>query len=127
MVKDINSCIGVTTLCSEKIEVPTTMEELERLKKQLAELERDLEWRIPDVQGEEAKLQELLTLAKDDPMVDVATQATIVRVLKGVLEDKMALKESLEKRIKQFEAELGAAAPRAKAKKGKAKHVETIR
>jgi hypothetical protein len=127
MVKDINSCIGVTTLCSEKMENTTTMQELERLKKQLAELERDLEWRIPDVQGEDAKLEELIARADGDPYVDVATQATIVRVLKDVLQDKINEAETLKKRIKELEDQLGLLGAAAPKKKRKAKHVETIR
>jgi hypothetical protein len=124
---NINYCIGVISLCSENVEAPEGNEELQKLKQQYIEVLHDLEWRIPDVAQEEETLKGLMAKAKDDPMVDVATQATIVRVLKGVLEDKIALKEALEKRIKQLEAQYAPVKPSAPAKKRKAKHVKTIR
>jgi hypothetical protein len=126
MVKHIRIRIGVTSLCSEKGEALTPQEELQGIRQRLEELRKDLEWRMPDVAGEEAKLQELLTLAKDDPMVDVATQATIVRVLKDVLQDKIDEAERLENRAKELESQLDQSGSTAPKKKRKPQHVKTI-
>jgi len=75
------------------------MAEFDAVAKQLDEVLKDLEWRKPDVEEEEAKLSYLRKLAKEDPNVDVASQAISVRVLREVLDDKIQLAEALEQRM----------------------------
>ena len=106
------------------------MEEFNAVTKQLDEVLKDLEWRKPDVEEEEAKLSYLRKLAKEDPDVDVASQAIAVRVLRGVLDDKIAEAERLEQRMLELKAQIEAAEreiPRKgkRGKRGKALHKET--
>jgi RNA polymerase-binding transcription factor DksA len=80
-----------------------TREDLEKrfeeLVKKREELQKDLEWRIPDVENEVSKLRALEKAAKRGEPVDVGVQQTIVDVLSGVLEDKKA-------ELKRVEAEI---------------------
>ena len=92
-------CKGVTELCSEVAEYEALLEEFERTAKELEETLKDLEWRKPDVEAEEATLKELRRQAKTDPTVDVASQAIVVRVLRDVLNDKLAEADALEQRL----------------------------
>jgi RNA polymerase-binding transcription factor DksA len=67
--------------------------------KKREELQKDLEWRIPDVENEVSKLRALEKAAKRGEPVDVGVQATIVEVLSGVLKDK-------QEELKRVEAEI---------------------
>jgi len=93
-------------LCGESLEIDTLLTEFQAVAQQLDEVLKDLEWRKPDVEGEEAKLRALRKAALKDPGVDVATQAIVVRVLRGVLNDKIAEADRLEKRMKEIQAEI---------------------
>jgi len=97
------------------------MEEFNAVCRQLDEVLKDLEWRKPDVEGEEATLRDLEARAKKDPGVDVASQVIVVRVLRSVLDDKIAEAEQLEQQMLQLQAQIeGSAAPAPKkGKRGK--------
>jgi len=127
MIKEILFCIGVTELCSEDLEMEGLLKEFQDVTQKLDEVLKDLEWRKPDVEAEEAKLKYLLNRAKKDPGVDVATQAVVVRVLRGVLNDKIAEADRLEKRMNELTAALEArqapaATPEEVKESGKALH-----
>lgn len=96
-----------------KVESDALLIEFEAVAKALDEVLKDIEWRKPDVEGEEATLKDLRAKAKKDPNVDVASQAIVVRVLRGVLDDKIAEADRLEKRLneikEQVETQAGAA------------------
>jgi len=76
--------------------------EVEAVAAALDAVLKDLEWRKPDVEEEEAKLADLERAAKKDPGVDVASQAIVVRVLRGVLEDKIAEAHRLSDRLEDL-------------------------
>jgi len=106
-------------LCSENVEIDTLLAEFEAVTQQLDEVLKDLEWRKPDVEAEEAKLKQLIELEKKGGCHDVVSQAIVVRVLRGVLNDKIAEAERLEKRMNELEKEIKArTAPAAKPEKG---------
>jgi len=101
--------------------------EFQGLVQQFDEVLKDLEWRKPDVEAEEAKLRDLMARARKDPMVDAASQAIVVRVLRGVLDDKIAEAERLEARITELEKQIRArtapaAKPGKRGKRGEALH-----
>jgi len=126
-LKGIRIRIGVTKLYSEDPELEKMITEFQGLVQQFDDVLKDLEWRKPDVEAEEAKLKDLMARVKKDPMVDAASQAIVVRVLRGVLDDKIAEAERLEARIteleKQIRARQGAAAkPGKRGKRGEALH-----
>jgi len=108
-------------LCAANPKLDELMTEFDAVCRQLDEVLKDLEWRKPDVEGEEATLRNLQARAKKDPGVDVASQAIVVRVLRSVLDDKIAEAERLEQRMLQLKAQIeGAAAPAPqKGKRGK--------
>jgi len=123
-------CNGVTELCNGIVDFEKLMEEFNAVAKQLDEVLKDLEWRKPDVEAEEAKLADLVKAAKHNPNVDVASQAIAVRVLRGVLDDKIAEAERLEKRMLELKAQIEAVEreiPRKgkRGKRGKTLHKET--
>jgi len=116
-------------LCNGIVDFEKLMEEFNAVTKQLDEVLKDLEWRKPDVEEEEAKLSYLRKLAKEDPDVDVASQAIAVRVLRGVLDDKIAEAERLEQRMLELKAQIEStesvlAQPKKRGKRGKALHKE---
>ena len=80
--------------------------EFQAVAKELAAVLKDLEWRKPDVEEEEALLRKLRKAQKKDPNVDVASQAIVVRVLREVLDDKIALADKLEKRMLALKGQL---------------------
>ena len=80
--------------------------EFRTVAQQLDEVLKDLEWRKPDVEDEEKKLRALRKKALKDPGVDVATHATVVRVLRAVLNDKIKEADRLEKRMLELKAEI---------------------
>jgi len=90
---------GVTKLCAASEKLAELTEEFEAVAKELNLVLDDLKWRKPDVEGEELKLRKLRRQAKQDPGVDVASQQIVVRVLRAVLDDKIALADGLEKRM----------------------------
>jgi len=90
---------GVTKLCAASEKLAELMVEFEAVAKELDEVLEDLKWRKPDVEAEELKLRKLRRQAKNDPMVNVAVQAETVRVLRAILDDKIALADALEKRM----------------------------
>jgi len=105
-------------LCAANPKLDKLMTEFNAVTKQLYEVLKDLEWRKPDVEEEEAKLSYLRKLAKEDPDVDVASQAIAVRVLRSVLDDQIAEAERLEQRMLQLKAQIeGSAAPAPKKEK----------
>jgi len=117
-------------LCNGIPDKKKLLDELDAVLQQLDEVLKDLEWRKPDVEEEEAKLSYLRKLAKEDPDVDVASQAIAVRVLRGVLDDKIAEAERLEKRMLELKARIEAQEapsqkPGKRGKRGKALHKET--
>jgi len=93
-------------MSTSNAEYNALMAEFESVCAQLDEVLKDLEWRKPDVEAEEAKLEALREQAKTDPDVDVGTQVVVVRVLRGVLDDKIAEADRLEKRMQEIQAEL---------------------
>jgi len=95
-------------LCNGIPDKKKLLDELDAVLQQLDEVLKDLEWRKPDVEEEEAKLSYLRKLAKEDPDVDVASQAIAVRVLRGVLDDKIAEAERLEQRMLELKAKIEA-------------------
>jgi len=109
-------------LCSENVEIDTLVMEFQAVAKQLDEVLKDLEWRKPDVEREEALLRKLRAAAKEDPGVDVASQAIVVRVGRAILNDKIAEAERLEKRMLELQAQLekaeGERAPMEEAEEG---------
>lgn len=82
------------------------MAEFQTVAAQLDEVLKDLEWRKPDVEGEEAKLKALKKAVLKDPNVDVASQAIVVRVGRSILNDKLAEADRLEKRMLELKAQL---------------------
>jgi len=86
-------------LCAASEKLAELMVEFEAVAKELDEVLEDLKWRKPDVEAEELKLRKLRRQAKNDPMVNVAVQAETVRVLRAILDDKIALADALEKRM----------------------------
>jgi len=82
------------------------MAEFEEVAGALDAVLKDLEWRKPDVEEEEAKLEQLREQAKTDQDLDVGTQAVVVRVLRGVLDDKIAEANRLEARMLELKAAL---------------------
>lgn len=93
-------------MCSEVVDPDELLTEFQDVAKQLNEVLEDLKWRKPDVEEEEAKLRDLRKAAKKDSGVDVASQAVAVRVLRAVLDDKIALANKLEKRMNKLKAQL---------------------
>lgn len=91
---------------SENPETDELLTEFQTVAQQLDEVLKDLEWRKPDVEEEEKKLRELKRKALKDPGVDVASQAIVVRVGREILNDKIAEANSLEKRMKEIQAQL---------------------
>ena len=113
---------------SSRIETQNKLlEEFEAVTKELDEVLKDLEWRKPDVENEEAKLAELKIQAKKDPGVDVASQAIIVRVLRDVLDDKIQLAEALEQRMLILRDQLEALESEEAVPEGMTKRGEAIR
>ena len=98
--------IGVTELCSETVETDTLLTEFQDVAQQLDEILKDLEWRKPDVEREEALLRDLRKKAMKDPGVDVASQAIVVRVGRAILNDRIKLAKDLEKRMLEIQAQL---------------------
>ena len=82
------------------------VEEFRVVCQDLDEVLKDLEWRKPDVEGEEAKLKKLRKEALKDPNVDVASQAIVVRVGRSILDDKIAEANKLEKRMNKLKAQI---------------------
>jgi uncharacterized coiled-coil protein SlyX len=99
---------GVTELSDEKTEYDRLMEEFQATLKAFKEVLEDLEWRKPDVEGEELKLKQLMDQAKMDPGVDVASQRIVVRVLRDILDEKLRLADALENRITILRGQLEA-------------------
>lgn len=95
-------------MCSETPDPAAILDEFQTVAKQLEAVLKDIEWRKPDVEAEEAKLRDLIERAKTDPMVDAASQAIVVRVLRGVLNDKIAEVDRLEKRMLDLKGQLEA-------------------
>jgi len=93
-------------LCSKIVEIDTLLADFQVVTRQLEEILNDLEWRKPDVEEEEAKLKEMRKQAKTDPSVNVGIQAEIVRVLRSILNDKIAEAERLEKRMLELKAQI---------------------
>jgi len=93
-------------LCNGNVEIDTLLTEFQAVTQQLDELLKDLEWRKPDVEAEEAKLKELRKEAKTNPNVNVGIQAEIVRVLRGILNDKIKEADRLEKRMLELKAQI---------------------
>lgn len=93
-------------MCSDIPEVDKLTLEFQDVALQLDAVLKDLEWRKPDVEGEEAKLRQLRKKALKDPSVDVASQAIVVRVGRSILDDKIAEANRLEKRMKEIQAQL---------------------
>jgi len=89
-------------LCSQGPEEDPLVTEFEAVAAALDAVLKDLDWRKPDVEEEEAKLAELRKAAKENPGVDVASQEIVVRVLLGVLEDKMAEANRLSDRLEDL-------------------------
>ena len=84
---------------NEDAKLEALIEEFRAVANALKEVLEDLEWRKPDVEAEEGKLAQLIEQAKTDPLVDVASQAIVVRVLREVLDDKLAEAEALEQKM----------------------------
>jgi len=80
--------------------------EFQAVAKELEEILKDLKWRKPDVEEEEAKLRELRKEAKTNPAVNVGIQAEIVRVLRSILNDKIKEADRLEKRMLELQAQI---------------------
>ena len=95
-------------MCNEVVDPEALFKEFEQVTNQLKELLDDLEWRKPDVESEEAKLKELQKAAKEDPSVDFASQAIVVRVLRSVLDDKIVEAKRLEKRMLELKTQIEA-------------------
>ena len=114
-------------MCSEVAEYEALLEKFERTAKELEETLKDLEWRKPDVEAEEATLKELRRQAKTDPTVDVVSQAIVVRVLRDVLNDKLAEAERLERCMVELKAQLEALIETASSEGEVADSGETIR
>ena len=114
-------------MCSEVAKLQALMEEFEAAAKALEEVLKDLEWRKPDVKEEEATLKELWRQAKTDPTVDVASQAIVVRVLRAILDDKLAEAERLERCMVELKAQLEALIETASSEGEVADSGETIR
>jgi len=117
-------------LCGEVVDLEKLMEQFNAVCRQLDEVLKDLEWRKPDVEGEEATLRDLMARAKKDPGVDVASQVIVVRVLRSVLDDKIAEAERLEKRMLELKDQIEAQGapsqkPGKRGKRGKTLHQET--
>ena len=93
-------------MCSEIVDSDELLDEFQAVVAQLNAVLKDLEWRKPDVEGEEKLLRKLKDQAKKDPNVDVASQAIVVRVLREVLDDKIALADKLEKRMLKLKGQL---------------------
>ena len=91
---------------NENPEVDTLLSEFQAVTQQLDEVLKDLEWRKPDVEHEEATLKALRKKALKDPGVDVASQAIVVRVGRAILNDKIAEAKRLEKHMKELQAQL---------------------
>jgi len=116
-------------LCNGIVEIDKLEAEFQDVAKELEDVLKDLEWRKPDVEAEEAKLKELRAQAKTNPNVDVATHATVVRVLRAVLNDKIKEADRLEKRMLELKAQIekaeaAAAAPEEGEESGEAVHEE---
>jgi len=88
------------------VEIDTLLTEFQDVTRQLDELLKDLEWRKPDVEAEEATLKALRKKALKDPEVDVASQAIVVRVGRSILNDRIKEAHRLEKRMKEIQAQL---------------------
>jgi len=111
-------------LCSEIPEIDKLLAEFEAVAKQLNEVLDDLKWRKPDVEDEERKLAKLMRQAKKDPGVNVASHAVVVRVLRGVLDDKIAEAERLEKRLVELKEQITVLEKEAEREKGKSESGE---
>jgi len=92
------------------VEYQRLMAEFEEIAGALDAVLKDLEWRKPDVEEEKVKLEQLREQAKTDLDLDVGTQAVVVRVLCGVLDDKIAEANRLEARMVELKAALEKAA-----------------
>jgi len=99
---------GVTKLCSQVVDPEKLLTEFQEVAARLEEVLKDLEWRKPDVEAEEAKLAELENAAREDPGVDVASQRVVVRVAREVLNDKLVEADRLEKRMLELKAQIEA-------------------
>lgn len=88
-------------------EIDTLMTEFQDVTQQLELVLKDLEWRKPDVEREEKLLKALKKKAKEDPGVDVASQAIVVRVGREILNDKIKEANRLEKRMNELKEQLG--------------------
>ena len=93
-------------MSNEIVNMDELLEEFRAVAAQLDEVLKDLEWRKPDVEGEEKKLKALRKAALKDKGVDVASQAIVVRVGRSILNDKIKEAHALEKRMLQLKAQL---------------------
>ena len=109
-------------MCSETVDVDALLTEFQDVTRQLDEVLKDLEWRKPDVEAEEAKLRALRKKALKDPEVDVASQAIVVRVGRSILNDKIKKANRLEKRMKELQAQIEAFEEPSKEKPGGEEH-----
>lgn len=93
-------------MSNENVDMDALLAEFQVVCRDLDEVLKDLEWRKPDVIGEEAKLKQLRKAALKDPDVDVASQAIVCRVARAILNDKIAEANRLEKRMLELKAQL---------------------
>ena len=93
-------------MSNEIVDMDELLEAFRAVTVQLDEVLKDLEWRKPDVEGEEKKLKALKRAALKDPGVDVASQAIVVRVGRSILNDKIAEAKKLEKRMLELKVQL---------------------
>jgi len=100
------------------VEPEELLTEFRAVAAQLDEVLKDLEWRKPDVEGEEKQLKQLRKAALKDPGVDVASQAIVVRVGRSILNDKIKEAKRLEKRMLEVQAQLEKAEAAEKEKEG---------
>ena len=104
------------------MEIDALLTEFQTITQELDEVLKDLEWRKPDVEHEEATLKALRKKALKDPDVDVASQAIVVRVGRSILNDKIKEANRLEKRMKELQAQIEALEEPSKEKPGGEEH-----
>ena len=107
---------------SETVEIDALLTEFQIITQELDEILKDLEWRKPDVEHEEATLKALRKKALKDPDVDVASQAIVVRVGRSILNDKIKEANRLEKRMKELQTQIEAFEEPSKEKPGGEEH-----